>query len=213
MDAEEKRKALGQLLLHGDSVASCGLFWGKSGIALALFHEGVEHSVEPITDYAGYLLEKVATGFSKYAPLGLADGMAGVGWTFEFLAQHHYLCIDTAEACREIDQRIMDFNPSRLTDTSLETGWTGILTYMVSHLQGNAGKEPFDREYLLQLKEAVETVFPSAALTAAGQAFLRYMEGRSFALPMDVLQFVRPTARFDPFDLSLRTGLAGRLVV
>jgi hypothetical protein len=213
MDAEEKRKAICQLLLHGNSVASCGLFWGKSGIALALFHQGARQSLQPLTDYATYLIGQVAVSVSRNAPLGLEAGLAGIGWTFDFIARHHYLDIDTAEACYEIDQRIMDFNPSRITDLSLETGWAGLLTYMVSHIGVNRDRQPFERDYLLQVQEVVEARFSPEDRPPAAEAFLQYMSGRSYDLRMDASQFVRPAAHTDMFNLSLRTGIAGQLIV
>ena len=172
MKRKDKEKAFHQLLLHGNGVASRGLLRGKSGIALALFCHGFNESIEAVTDYAEHILEETADGISIYGPIGFAEGLSGIGWSLEYLSQHHYIDIDTAYACEEIDQRIMDFNPAMISDISFANGLTGILTYIVSHIQGCSGRKPFEDDFLRQIREVIVSIRPSVAYTSIGQEFL-----------------------------------------
>lgn len=83
-----------------------------------------------------------------------ASGLSGIGWGVEYLIQNGFVEGEGVEICEEIDQKIMKTDPRRIVDMSLDTGFEGILHYVVYHLQGAFKQNirlPFDERYLSDL--------------------------------------------------------------
>jgi hypothetical protein len=58
-------------------------------------------------------------------PFSLDKGLTGIGWGIEYLIQNGSVKGESVEICEEIDYRIMETDPKRITDFSLETGFEG----------------------------------------------------------------------------------------
>jgi len=71
---------------------------------------------------------------------------------------------DTSEILFEIDQRIMERNPKRISDLSIETGLGGILHYVLTRSLSSIKSKrqnPFDPVYLSALHERVKLLLQS----------------------------------------------------
>lgn len=137
-----------------------GLFNGKMGKAIFFFLcARYKHSVA-CEEFAESLLDDVCEEIHLDMPVGLEDGLCGIGWGMEYLAQQGCIKGDTDEILEDIEVEIMKKNLLELADFSLETGLTGILLYALMRLSSPCSQRCFDETYKLQLQEICDK-YPS----------------------------------------------------
>lgn len=147
------------LMFRGDFLKDNGLFAGKMGLVLffAYYHKITSGRVyESVADE---LMEQILETIHKELPIGLGKGLCGIGWGIENLIQNGLMEGDSIEICEEIDRKLMEKDPRRITDLSLENGMEGILHYVLAHIAGvSEGHSimPFDETYLADLYSALE---------------------------------------------------------
>jgi len=217
MMTSEGQRILYHTMLHSLEGNNIGLLTGKMGIALSLAAYAKTNNCTPVEDLAETILTKVLANLSKQTPIGFANGLAGIGWGIEYLAQNGFMQINTAEVCREIDERIMQSRVTELKDLSLETGLYGILVYINAHIYGNNQIIPFDTDFLNNLSHVLEKykhVMPEAFFeqyTLFGHLLHHVPCHLDLRLTDYVLQ---DRINLDnEYDLSLRTGFAGYLAM
>lgn len=117
-------------------VNSYGLWNGKAGMAivycLLMRYTGSEH----FSDKALTLLDDVSDGISSIGALTFADGLAGIGWAFEWLKENEFIDIDTDQALEEIDDtmyRSIVFGADE--NISLQNGTLGKAVYITKRFQ------------------------------------------------------------------------------
>ena len=81
-------------------------------------------------DFASELLENICDNLTMSLPVNFSSGLCGIGWGIEFLKYKRFINDDTDEILSDIDKAVMERDIRRITDTSLETGLTGILAYV-----------------------------------------------------------------------------------
>ncbi|TFH94704.1 hypothetical protein ACTML9_07325 [Porphyromonas levii] len=77
------------------------------------------------------------------------------------MIQNKFIEGDSTYVCEEIDHEIMSYDPKRIADLSLETGFVGLLRYVTYHLQGaliQGNKTPFDACYLSDISHKCRCV-------------------------------------------------------
>lgn len=146
------------LMFNSNFTKDLGLFFGKTGLVL-FFANYHKFSAEDIYDsIADELMEQVLSGIHKGFPIGFQSGLSGIGWGIEYLIQNGFMEGNGSEICEEIDQQIMEKDPRRITDLSLEEGLEGLLLYVLTHILGAYKTQtslPFDPAYLNDLYSAV----------------------------------------------------------
>ena len=163
--------------------------------------------------------------FNEALPVGFAFGLSGIGWGIEYLKQNGFTDDDSLEICKEIDKKIMEKDPRRITNYSLELGLEGILHYVIAHIKGvmaHHSKMPFDEIYLHDLYKAVSTIPQNAVLSENFKTLssnymsfyknrkkiLNYNMNLSFIIKGSVLEIDK--INYAPF--GLKNGLAGFLL-
>lgn len=139
------------LLLKGAFVQDVGLFHGKMGIAMALHLYAGKWDDEMLSEYAWDLLRQVYDGVHTDMPVGLESGLAGIGYAVTVLRKAGAVDGNLNDILGEIDAKIMEHDPRRLTDFSVRTGLGGLALY----LELRQSVEPvrtFDRQYMAELQ-------------------------------------------------------------
>lgn len=169
IDLKEKIVAINQhLILNAFNLNDPGLFRGKMGIIL-YFYIFSRYSHEKIyEDFASELLLDLFEEINIHIPFFFDDGLCGIGWGIEFLAQNEYIQVDTNEILSDVDQLVMQIDPARLIDDSMEKGLLGLVNYVTARLTSIARNNtiPFDSLYLKNLydividKNQISTLYP-----------------------------------------------------
>lgn len=106
-------------------------------------------------DFASELLENICDNLTIHLPVNFSSGLCGIGWGIEFLKYKEFINDDTDEILSDIDKAVMERDIRRTTDTSLETGLTGVLAYVNCRLMSKRDTcyVPFDDVYLSEVNE------------------------------------------------------------
>lgn len=142
------------LMLNAYFIPDIGFFRGQMGLVLAMSEYSRYANNEIYFDVSSYLLDNIMEKINENLIFSFASGLSGIGWGVEYLIQNGFVEGEGVEICEEIDQKIMKTDPRRIADMSLDTGFEGILHYVVYHLQGAFKQNirlPFDERYLSDL--------------------------------------------------------------
>lgn len=204
------------LLLHSKDIKGCGLFNGRMGIILALMTCARHYDLKPIEEAMMNVLSQTISSIPDSTPLNFSDGLLGIGWGLEYLNQSHLLHLNTIDSCEAINQKLMQHDVSFINDSSLSYGLSGILTYVLAHIQGNPGQQPFSSAYLNNLHSVTInwTKDNPKEFQVLRQKFCDYMNGKAFKIAMELTPFISENTnnKYDVLDLSLQSGIAGKLL-
>ena len=211
----EEQKMLHHLILHSHDVPTAwGLFNGMTGIMLVLAHYAKVRRM-PVVEYVSdYLMEQITKNITKTSSISFGNGMAGIGWSIEFLIQNGYMKGCGVELTREIDERIMEVDIRRMTDDTMENGTIGLLHYVIAHIQGAIlqGQKAFDSQYIDDWRHVLhcrcECYPQDKQWEVMSEMLTKTIDGQCI-YSLDLLQFIKSMKRA-PFDLlGLHNGLAG----
>ena len=104
------------LTLHTPFLNDSGLYKGKFGIIIVCYQYAHITGYKIYEEIADILLEDTLSHLSSSMPIGLADGICGIGWGICHLFENHFVKGDAFDILREIDNRILEYNPSRKLD-------------------------------------------------------------------------------------------------
>lgn len=208
------------LLLKSDRLSNLGLLSGKMGIALFFIHYFIRTKQSVFEDYAFELLDAITNEINRYTPLGLDSGLAGIGWGIEYILQNKYAEGNGLDICEVIDEKIMQIDPRRIGDLSLDTGLEGLLHYVLIHMQGAIKKKtimPFDKVYLMDMYTAVCTIKPNKVnkkmynLINSYKAFYEEQESVHYNIGLSnfIEQIEVDDTNLNAISLGLKNGLAG----
>lgn len=119
------------LFLKSPFIKDMGLFEGKMGIAISFLIYGRETENSVYSDFGDYLLDGLLAKVDKRIGLGFATGLSGIGWGIEYLIQNGFVCCNSHEVCKEIDELILLYDLRRMKDFLLSTGIEGLLHYVL----------------------------------------------------------------------------------
>ncbi len=145
------------IILNAFNLTDLGLYRGKMGIVLYFCIYSRCRNEKIYEDYAGELLKNIFDEINIHLPFFFDDGLCGIGWTIEYLAQNNYLIIDTNEILFDLDRFVMQVNPMRVVNSGLDKGLAGLVKYILVRLSSHARSTsiPFDKEYLSRLYEFI----------------------------------------------------------
>ena len=219
------QQILHRLLLHSSTGHDLGLYYGKTGIILCLMHYAEQTEQWYYETIAGELIKELTGEIHAGLLIGFASGLSGIGWGIEYLIQNGFMDGDSLSICETIDKKLMEPDPRRMTDLSLETGLEGILHYVLAHIKGvmaQHGTLPFDETYLSDLYQAVTAVTSnekaSEELKQLAVQYIRFYENRTaIDYTMSLAFIVEDTEevtedKLDMFPLGLKKGLGGYLL-
>lgn len=212
------------LMLNAYFNPDLGLFHGQMGTVLAMSEYSKYMNNEVYFDVASCLLDNIAGKMHKNLLFSFASGLSGIGWGIEYLIQYGFVEGESVEICEEIDRKIMETDPRRILDFSLDTGFEGLLHYVIYHLQGAMKQNtelPFDDRYLSDiyaicslLKERIKNTSISILLEVFRNF---YNTGNIKDYNTSVIDFVIMEStdisnEISSYPLGLKDGLAGKLL-
>lgn len=211
------------LILKSKLLSDVGLLDGKTGMAIAFGHLYKQTLNDVFDDCMSELVDNILETTYKGLDIGFASGFSGIGWGIEYMIQNGFVEGNGVEVCSELDLKIMEKDPRRIIDLSLETGLEGLLHYVLAHLCGairQGGLLPFDKTYLTDLYSSLEVVHQNNTSSALNLLINEYMDWHNGKKALDyhwnILSFIQPIEvdekRMLEYPLGLREGLSGVLL-
>ena len=149
MDNEtELKEIVNHEILYGSFYRDLGLLNGKMGVVLFLYHYARYTKQVLYDDFAGEILQEVLDTVHEGLPIHFSDGLCGIAWGIAYLIRQNFVEGDSEDVLKDMDNKIMEHDPRRITDCTFETGLKGIayyISYRQEHTAGNM--EIFDPIY------------------------------------------------------------------
>jgi len=224
MNFTNRERIVHVLMLKSFFMPDISLFKGQMGIALAISNLCKNTSSKILYDFLYDLVEILTEKVNKGLPFSLGNGLAGIGWGIEYLIQNGFVEGEGIEVCEEIDNKIMEADIRRITDLSLETGFEGLLHYIIFHLQGSIKQNnniPFDDTYLFDIYtkcKKLEDNNVDDSLKKLLNSYISFAENKMLLEYESTLSnFISVIPELDyeelaSYPLGLNNGLAGVLV-
>lgn len=118
------------LIMKASNVRDIGLYHGKMGIVCSLYSYSFTTGNKCFEDYAWDLFQDVYSGVYESMPLGVENGLAGVGCGVIMINQMLKMDTNLNDVLWEIDKKIMLHDPRRMTDMSFRSGALGLWSYI-----------------------------------------------------------------------------------
>lgn len=141
------------IILQGSNIRNIGLYHGKIGIVLSLFLYARVYNDKIVENYAWDLLQDVYDGANKMMPVGLEDGLSGIGYGITLLRSVGIFESNMNDVLYDIDQKIMNIDPRRITDYTVRSGMQGIMSYICIRQSLDEELHSIDNQYISELKE------------------------------------------------------------
>ena len=212
-------QALAYLTINSSFTGDLGLFHGRMGIILFFAHYARSTQSKHYEDFAGCLLDELYEEIHEDLPVNLENGLCGIGWGIEYLVQQGFMEGNTDEILADIDRKVMELDPLRMTNLSFRRGLAGIAFYVIARL--NAHREtstlPFGDAYLTSLQQALgRAEFTEAEEIPVDLSviFNQVLKGGKLTLSLPDCLTHSKLSLDKPFDeilLGLEEGLAGWL--
>lgn len=151
---KELDKIADYLLLHSSSIHELGLFHGKMGIVVALYIYADAQHDDVMREYAWELFQQIYDGVHTDMPIGLERGLAGIGYGTTLLCKRGLVECSLNDILADVDQKIMERDPRRLTDNSVRTGGRGLMMYL-NLRQSVETVTSFDSNYFKELQDTM----------------------------------------------------------
>lgn len=218
----ETERIMHHLMLNAYFIPDIGFFHGQMGVALTMSEYSRHVNNEIYFDVASYLLDNIMEKINENLIFSFASGLSGIGWGVEYLIQNGFVEGEGVEICEEIDQKIMKTDPRRIVDMSLDTGFEGILHYVVYHLQGAFKQNirlPFDERYLSDLYAVCKLLKEQKNdINMLLDIYIDFYTTRTIkGYNMLITDFVTAEStglseKLSSYPLGLKDGLAGKLL-
>lgn len=151
-DKEMLSQIVNKELFHSCLSKNIGLYSGKMGFAIFLYHYSQFTDNTLFAEFAGELIDEVCESIYNGISLSFCNGLSGIGWGLEHLAKNHFIEIDDNSIFEDINYKILEVNPDNFRDCSLATGLEGISTYVHAHISATRlGKNYFPFTFIHSL--------------------------------------------------------------
>lgn len=151
----ELRKIADYLLLKSPYIQDIGLFHGKMGIVVSLYAYAKKYNDQLLEDFAWDLLLQIYDKVHTDMPIGLENGLAGIGYATTLLKRYGLVDCDLNDVLADIDAKIMERDPRRMPDLSVRTGAAGLQLYLMLRQETSGRLLTFDNQYLAELQAAM----------------------------------------------------------
>lgn len=149
------RKIADYLLLRSSNMPEIGLFHGTMGVAVALYMYSSKYKDHLMEEYAWDLFQQVYDKVHVDMPIGLESGLVGIGYGTTLLCKYGIVSCNLNEILVDVDSKIMERNPLRMSDLSIRTGLGGILQYIALRKSIDEPLLTFDTAYLTKLRNRI----------------------------------------------------------
>ncbi len=145
------QQTIRHFLLNG-SFYDNSLVNGKVGIVI-FFYLCSKHLKKVLYgNYAGELLDEVLSEMSVKSPVSISTGVAGLGWTIEFLISEGFIEGYSEDILIDLDKSILQYNIGCIDDYSIESGLSGIAFYILSRYANPNSESLFTDGYIKILR-------------------------------------------------------------
>lgn len=158
----ELRKIADYLLLKSPYIHDIGLFHGKMGVVVSLYAYANKYHDQLLEDFAWDLLQQIYENVHTDMPIGMEYGLAGIGYGTTLLSKLGLVECDLNSVLADVDAKIMERDPRRMSDYSVRTGAGGVLLYLALRHETYGTALTFDNLYMAELKSAAaDKVMPN----------------------------------------------------
>ncbi len=147
----KQERLINHLALQVCQCSDFGLYHGRLGIILAFYSHGKVMGNKRLCEYTKDVLQASMID-DVVSEIGLENGLAGIGLGITMLLKAGMFHDDLNDLLYEIDNKLMDYDPRRMTDISFRTGMEGILYYIDMRLGTNQECNSIDSMYIAELK-------------------------------------------------------------
>jgi len=134
-----------------------GLYRGKMGMCLIFYLKSSNSGQEVYAQRAKDLLNEIVDNIIKVDNYNFSDGLLGIGWGIEWLAQNEFIELNTDEFLEDLDDevyRLIMYSKAETID--LDSGTLGRILYLYKRLvshnpNGNFHKTICNKEVLVLL--------------------------------------------------------------
>jgi hypothetical protein len=121
-------------LIMGKSILTDGLMHGKSGISIFYYHLAKKTSDKRCLKYADLLIDDIFR--RKIMQDDFVNGIAGIGWSMEYLIQNNFCTGNPNDILKDTDTRIFKIiNEQSNIGFGLKNGLVGYLQYLIIRLK------------------------------------------------------------------------------
>lgn len=152
------QKIIDYLLLRAPFIQDISFFHGKMGIVLVLYLYADRYGDELLREYAWELLQQLHEELHTDMPIGLENGLAGIGYATTLLYKYRLVDCNLNDVLAAVDSKIMEHDPRRMVDMSLRTGATGLLSYLQLRMTIDEPLTSFDNLYLSELQQVTASL-------------------------------------------------------
>lgn len=92
------------IIMKANTTENLGLFNGKMGMAIYLYHYSRLTGINFYEESAGQLIDDIYNKINPSTALNFSDGIIGIFWGIDYLAKNGFIDINMDEAICEIDQ-------------------------------------------------------------------------------------------------------------
>lgn len=209
------------ILLNCNTLSSYGLWHGRMGCILFLTKYDHTQNNNLYEDLIEELIEQLYSRIaSSNISIDLEEGLCGIAYGLAWLLNHHFIKGEINDVLEEADLQIMERDPLRITDYSLQTGLAGILYYVLYRLQIAQEQNltiPFDSKYLNRLYQISLKIVKDPDKMACFEMaswLVAYMQNQNLKLRIpDITQILNLTTLQETinhsFTLGLKDGFSG----
>ena len=123
------------------------------GITLFFYHYSRYCQNDLYKNYADKLLDDILSELSVGNGISFYYGLSGIAWGMCHLYINHFIVCDLVNVLEDINQEIVKTDVKRMNDSSLSTGFKGVLFYINTHLlASNCKPLGFDETYMDTIK-------------------------------------------------------------
>lgn len=152
---QKLRKIADYLLLRSSYMQDIGFFHGKMGVTVALYMYSSKYDDKLMGEYAWDLFQQVYDCVHTDMSMGIENGLAGIGYGTTLLCKHGLVECDLNEVLTDVDAKIMERDPRRMSDKSFRTGLEGLLQYILLRQSTGEPLLTFDSQYLTELNSVL----------------------------------------------------------
>lgn len=163
---ENKQFQLTESIINAiPAITELGMFFGKTGIMVYLFQLARQTGNSYYQEVAEQLIDDICVAADKMTSAGFNDGLCGVAWSIEYLAQKGFIDADTDEALEEIDNRIFKHLTTKSFDELISSSdmLPGIAFYLIWRISPYKDKDSelvkLRKDLLIVIINALETSY------------------------------------------------------
>lgn len=157
---ENLSKIANYLILNGSYMKDISLFHGKCGVLLSLYLHGQKYQNAEVCKYAEELLYDVCKQIHDGLPVGIEFGYSGIALSITFLTKLSKKKYDLNDILHDIDERIMTFDPRRLSDVTFRKGSAGVMYYIEMRMRNKTKLTSIDQVYIADLRHQLSSKAP-----------------------------------------------------